>query len=99
MPRGRPKRRSGRSEQEEKSREEAENQRLSGYWDGLSAEDRERVWSEALSDAPPFLAGRYRKCEHTNPEHAALYWRSILGSYLEKQVKEPFSQKKPRQGP
>ena len=82
MPRGRPRRRSGRSEQDEKAREEAETGGSPPTGTALTPEDRERVWAEALAKAPPFLASRYRRHENTNPEQAEFYWQVILGSYL-----------------
>ena len=85
-----------KAEQDEKAREEAENRRLTDYWEGLSAEDRERVWAEALAAASPFIAGRYRHYEHRTPSRRPSTGGPSSASYLEKQRREIQSPKKPR---
>src|SRR4051812_13035611 len=85
-----------KAEQDEKAREEAENRRLTSYWEALTPGDRERVWAEAMAAASPFIAGRYRHYEHANPEQAALYWRTILGSYVQELEGNPGATEEPR---
>jgi hypothetical protein len=44
-----------KKEQDEKAREEAENRRLTSYWEALSPGDRERVWAEAMAAQEPWF--------------------------------------------
>jgi hypothetical protein len=82
--------------QEEKAREEAEGKRIKDFWEGLSAQDRERVRAEALTQAPSFLVSQYLRNEAINRKQADFYWQVILATYLDQAKGEAVPSSEPR---
>jgi hypothetical protein len=74
------------AETEQRAREEAEESRITAYWDSLSPAEQEALKSEALEQRDmAFAIGRYRRTK-TDPEVADRYLKMILNIYILKKL-------------
>jgi hypothetical protein len=71
-----------KTEAEARDREESDKRRIAAYWTALTPAEQEQTRKEALSKAPSFLVGQYRRNEKSNPQQAEFYWQVILGSFI-----------------
>jgi hypothetical protein len=71
-----------KAEAEERAREQAELERLNGFWEGLSPAEQARVQAEALASANRFFRAQYLRHRGKNPEQEQRYLKLILDAHL-----------------
>ena len=69
------------AEAAERAREEADQARISGYWDSLSPGEREALKGEAISNAGPFYIQQYRR-NQKDPASAERYLKLIIQIHI-----------------
>lgn len=69
------------AEAAERAREEAEQLRISAYWDSLTPGEREALKEEALSNAGPFYVQQYRR-NQKDPASAERYLKLIIQIHI-----------------
>ena len=67
--------------QTEAAREEADQARISAYWDSLSPSEQEALKEEALSNAGPFYVQQYRR-NQKDPASAERYLKLIIQIHI-----------------